>query len=251
MKVKPIILCLMMISISFAGCLGNTDSVITEEGDPIAPGELPDDWPTYYVATANDLPTCDANALGRLYYVEADVNFQACMSTGWQVVQIGGANTNVLVNSPPQITAQIIPIDDDLHNLTPNGWHYIAMAHWSAVDPEGETVTIGIDADRDGTIDTNLNSAEGSTLVELPWNGSVHAAQIEHSEFADNGRALHVFRIFDVIAEDASGTTSTISIISPAISSVLLRDIYDSDDANDLQVLFPDIPQSDIDWLTA
>ncbi|MED5485844.1 MAG: hypothetical protein VYE59_04435, partial [Candidatus Thermoplasmatota archaeon] len=77
MNIKTILICLMMATVSFAGCLGNTDTVITEEGDPIAPGELPDDWPTYYVATANDLPTCDANTLGRLYYVEADTNFQA------------------------------------------------------------------------------------------------------------------------------------------------------------------------------
>ena len=251
MKTKPILLCLMMVTVSFAGCLGGNGTVVTDEGDPVTPGELPDDWPTYYVATANDLPTCDTNTLGRLYYVEADVNFQACMSTGWQVVTLGGGGTtpSLTINQPPRITAQIMALDDDVHNLTPNGWYYVAMAHWSAADPEGETVTIGIDADRDGTIDLNLNTAEGASIVELPWNSSIQVSQIE----MEGERFLHLFRIFDVIAEDASGASSTISVISSAMQDQLLRDLYDSDDAsdNDFGILFPTVPQSDIDWVTA
>ena len=251
-RMLPLSIVLMLLTLSLTGCIGDAEPE-TEDGDPVSLGESTDDWPTYYVASASNLPTCpganDEN-LGKLYYVEDVTEFQACTSSGWTTINIGSAGTSTIsLNHPPRITAQITPIDDDLHNLTSNGWLYIAMAHWSAVDPEGETVTIGIDADRDGTIDLNLNSAEGASLVELPWNGSVHATQIEHHEFGNNGRALHVFRIFDVIAEDASGATSTISVISPAMSSELLRDIFDSSDANDLQVIFPDIPQSDIDWL--
>tara|TARA_B100001113_G_C21088014_1_gene612994 strand:+ start:382 stop:1149 length:768 start_codon:yes stop_codon:yes gene_type:complete len=246
-----ILLITLMLSLSVAGCLGGT-SPEASDGTEIELGEPLDDWPTYHVASASNLPTCpganDAN-LGKLYYVEDVTEFQACTSSGWTTIDMG--SSGITLNQPPRITAQITPIDDDLHNLTPDGWLYIAMAHWSATDPEGETVTVGIDADRDGTIDFNFNSAEGASLVELPWNGSVHAAQIEHAEIGDNGRALHVFRIFDVVAEDASGVTSTISVISPAMSNEILRDLYSSGDANDLQVIFPDIPQSDIDWLTA
>ena len=246
MRKTPYLICLLMILTSLSGCIGGED-VETSEGEDVELGETTDDWPTYYVPSANDLPTCDANTLGRLYYVEADTNFQACMSTGWQVVQIGGASANVLVNQPPRIAAQIIALDDDLHNFSPNGWSFVGMAHWSAIDPEGETVTVGIDADRDGIIDINLNSSEGASIVELPWNGSIQITQIE----ADGERFLHLFRIFDMIAEDASGATSTISIISTAMQGPGIHDIFDADDVsdNDFAILFPTVPQSDIDWL--
>ena len=107
-------------------------------------------------------------------------------------------------------------LDVDLHNYSTNSWSFVGfvgIAHWSAIDPEGETVTVGIDADRDGTIDLNLNSSEGASIVELPWNGSIQVSQIE----VDGKRYLHLFRIFDVIAEDASVAISTISVISTAM----------------------------------
>ena len=65
-----------------SGCVGNTD-VQTSEGDDIVLGESLDDWPTYYVPAASDLPICDSSTLGRLYYVEADANFKpACQQVG-------------------------------------------------------------------------------------------------------------------------------------------------------------------------
>tara|TARA_B100001142_G_C14344895_1_gene659538 strand:- start:156 stop:926 length:771 start_codon:yes stop_codon:yes gene_type:complete len=243
-RTLALLFCLLMITISFTGCIGG--DIETSEGEDVVLEDT-DDWPTYYVPTSGDLPTCDSTTLGQLYYVEADTNFQACMSTGWQVVEIGGANANVLVNQPPRITAQITPLDDDAHNLTSDGWYYVATAHWSATDPEGETVTVGIDADRDGTIDLNLNTAEGFSMIELDWNGSVHVDRIE----LEGERFLHMYRIFDVIAEDASGATSTISVISPAMDSQLMRSLYDSNDEDDITFYFPDTPQADIDWLTA
>ena len=75
------LLCLLMMTSGLSGCIGDSE-VETTDGDEVIL-ELSDDWPTYYVATANDLPTCDSTTQGRLYYVEADTNFQACMSAGW------------------------------------------------------------------------------------------------------------------------------------------------------------------------
>ena len=248
----PLSIVLMLLTLSLTGCIGDAEPE-TEDGDPVSLGESTDDWPTYYVASASNLPTCpganDEN-LGKLYYVEDVTEFQACTSSGWTTINIGSSGSSTIsLNQPPRITAQIMALDDDAHNLTPNGWYYVAMAHWSAIDPEGETVTIGIDADRDGTIDLNLNTAEGASIVELPWNGSIQVSQIE----MEGERFLHLFRIFDVIAEDASGASSTISVISSAMQDQLLRDLYDSDDAsdNDFGIIFPTVPQSDIDWVTA
>ncbi|RAH10991.1 MAG: hypothetical protein CMA23_003160 [Methanobacteriota archaeon] len=241
-----ILLIVLMLSLSVVGCLSGS-SPEASDGTEIELGEPLDDWPTYHVASASNLPTCpganDEN-LGKLYYVEDVTEFQACTSSGWSTIDLG--SSGISLNQAPTITAQITPIDDDLH-MTANGWFYVAMAHWSAIDPEGEAVSIGIDADRDGVIDLNLNSAEGGSLVELPFNGSIHVAQLE----TDGERFLHLFRLFDVIAEDASGVSSVVTVISPAVSSVLLRDLYSAGDADHVQEMFIDVPQSDIDWLTA
>ncbi len=157
-------------------------------------------------------------------------------------------SSGITLNQPPRITAKITALDDDTHNFTTD-WYYVAMAHWSATDPEGETVTVGIDADRDGVVDLSLNTAEGFSIVEIDWNGSMQVERLE----LEGERFLHLYRIFDVIAEDASGVKSTISVISPAMQNQFLRDLYDGDDVNDnwFSELFFDVPQADIDWINA
>ena len=83
---RPIALlfCLLMITMPMAGCLGG--------GAPDAPDEELGDWNVHFSATAADLPTCDEDTNGRLYYVEADNQFQVCKTTGWEVIAIQGAD---------------------------------------------------------------------------------------------------------------------------------------------------------------
>ena len=250
-RILPLLIFLMLTSLSLTGCIGDAQPE-TEEGDPASLGESTDDWPTYYVTSSANLPTCpganDEN-LGKLYYVEDVTEFQACTSTGWTTINITSSGSPLIsVNHPPRITAQILAVDDDSHNFTAE-WKFVGLAHWAAIDPEDEIVTVGIDADRDGIIDLNLDSAIGSSLVELPWNGSLQISQIT----LEGERFLHLFRVFDVIAEDASGMTSTISVISSAIQNELLRDIYDADDIISFTETVPpmlNIPQADIDWVS-
>ena len=250
-RILPTLSVLMLLTLSLTGCIGDAEPE-TEEGDPISLGESTDDWPTYYVASSTNLPTCpganDEN-LGKLYYVEDVTEFQACTSSGWTTIDISSSgSTTISLNHPPRITAQVTAVDDDSHNFTAE-WKFVGLAHWAAIDPEGEIVTVGIDADGDGTIDLNLDSSIGSSLVELPWNGSLQVSQIT----IEGERFLHLFRVFDVVAEDASGMTSTISVISPAIQNELLRDIYDADDITSFTETVPpmlNIPQADIDWVS-
>ena len=84
---RPIALlfCLLMITMPLAGCFGGDDS-------SDAPDEKLDDWNVHFAATAADLPTCDEDTNGRLYYVEADNQFQVCKTTGWEVIAIQGAD---------------------------------------------------------------------------------------------------------------------------------------------------------------
>ena len=85
---RPIALlfCLLMITMPLAGCFGGGD----DSSD--APDEKLDDWNVHFAATAADLPTCDEDTNGRLYYVEADNQFQVCKTSGWSVIDIQGAD---------------------------------------------------------------------------------------------------------------------------------------------------------------
>ena len=143
-----------------SGCIGDSE-VETDEGDEVIL-ELSDDWPTYYVPTSNDLPTCDSTTQGRLYYVEADANFQACMSTGWQIVEIGGSNANVILNSAPILSASVWDSDDDM--LVDDGdgtYSRLVYIDWVAMDLDGTIVSLGIDYDGDGVIDVPFSQNSG------------------------------------------------------------------------------------------
>ena len=80
-----LLFCLLMITMPMAGCLGGDDS-----SDP--PSEELTDWSVYLAPTTEDLPTCDEDTNGRLYYVEADNQFQVCKTTGWEIIAIQGAD---------------------------------------------------------------------------------------------------------------------------------------------------------------
>ena len=90
---RPIALlfCLLMITVPMAGCLGGDDS-------SDAPNEELADWNVHFAATAADLPTCDEDTNGRLYYVEADNQFQVCKTSGWSVIDIQGSDGQVGVD---------------------------------------------------------------------------------------------------------------------------------------------------------
>ena len=84
---RPIalLLCLLMISVTLAWCFtGNESSDTMDE-------EL-DDWNVHFAATVADLPNCDEDINGRLYYVEANNQFLVCKTTGWNVIVIQGAD---------------------------------------------------------------------------------------------------------------------------------------------------------------
>ena len=77
-----------MATLSLAGCLGGDDG----GGSDDDPTETLDDWTVYMVDSGDDLPNCNLDSLGRLYYV-ADVNtFEVCLTTGWSFIDIKGAD---------------------------------------------------------------------------------------------------------------------------------------------------------------
>ena len=62
-RTTALLFCLLMITMPMAGCLGGDDS-------SDSPSEELTDWSVYLAPTTEDLPTCDEDTNGRLYYVE-------------------------------------------------------------------------------------------------------------------------------------------------------------------------------------
>ena len=262
MRRVPLVICIMMMTVSLSGCIGG--DIETSEGDDVI-FEDTDDWPTYYVPTSGDLPTCDSTTLGRLYYVEVDTNFQACMSTGWQVVQIGGSGGNILVNQPPIIEANVWFADDDLVVDDGDGTYSILIGlHWNATDVDGTISQIGIDYDGDLAID-----------IPLPGNSGAHSTEDHSSQGGDNlagffaipfesGLTFHrgqtptdckwaMTRTITVIAMDDDGTTSleyiTRNAFDPRTDSIGML-YYNAYEAMELNTgLDGIISPADYDWI--
>ena len=90
---RPIALlfCLLMITMPMAGCIGGDDESSTSSSSG-GDDAILSNWNVHFAATAADLPTCDEDTNGRLYYVEADNQFQVCKTSGWSVIDIQGAD---------------------------------------------------------------------------------------------------------------------------------------------------------------
>ena len=265
MRKIAIILCLLMMTAGLSGCIGGTD-VETDEGDDVELGELTDDWPTYYVPTAADLPTCDATTLGRLYYVEADTNFQACTSTGWTVVQIGGSSSTLVLNSAPILSASVWESDDDMIADDGDGtYSRLVYIDWVAMDIDGTIASLGIDYDSDGVIDipfsqnsglfsdqTSVQAIDGDEyggafIVPLEVGNSI--TQVEN--YMDTECSLIIQNTLIVMAVDDDGAASYNPIVSDAlggwgagygpITGWMASDPY---------ISTFNVPQADVDWVT-
>ena len=90
-KAHALLFALMMMTVSLAGCFGGDDGDSNDE----TPTETLDDWQVHFAASSSDLPECNDDTNGRLYYVEADEGFQVCTTSGWEVIEISGANGSI------------------------------------------------------------------------------------------------------------------------------------------------------------
>jgi hypothetical protein len=265
MRKAPLTICILLMISALSGCFGSGD-VETSEGDDVTLGESPDDWPTYYVLTSGDLPSCpDPANLGKLYYVEDVAEFQACMSAGWQAVQIGGTSANVMINQPPIMEANVWFADDDLQiNDGDTTFSMLYGLHWNVSDPDGTIAQVGIDTNGDMVIDITLSSNTGaySGVDHTLYNGEVisglFAIPMEDGLTFHRGETAttcvwSLTRTFTFLAIDDDGAMSwdsiTMNALDPRTGSmgILYYGAYDAmelrDSGSDL------IPQDDYDWL--
>lgn len=82
-----LLLCFLMITIPFAGCFGGTDEESSEDPEPTP---SLNEWDVYYVESGSELPNCNSETLGRLYYVASVSTFEVCLTSGWSFIDIKG-----------------------------------------------------------------------------------------------------------------------------------------------------------------
>lgn len=87
-KAQALLFAFIMMTVSLAGCFGGDGGDSNEE----ASSETLDDWQVHFAASSSDLPDCNDDTNGRLYYVEADGEFQVCSTSGWEVIEISGTD---------------------------------------------------------------------------------------------------------------------------------------------------------------
>ena len=87
-RLNAVLFAFMMATLSLAGCFGGDDDGDSDDG----PTETLDDWTVYMVDSGDDLPNCNSDTLGRLYYVANVETFEVCLTTGWSFIDIKGAD---------------------------------------------------------------------------------------------------------------------------------------------------------------
>ena len=84
---QAIFLALMMATMSLTGCFGGDENGSDEDETPV---ETLDDWQVHFANSVSDLPECNDDRDGWLYYVSADEKFRVCTQFGWELVDITG-----------------------------------------------------------------------------------------------------------------------------------------------------------------
>ena len=94
---SAILLGLLMVMMPLAGCVSDgTDGLQGPEGPEGPPGADGTDGSSLHLVVAeSDLPECNGDLQGQIYFVSSDGAFQVCSTMGWSVVDLTGpAGTN-------------------------------------------------------------------------------------------------------------------------------------------------------------
>ncbi|MDA8551520.1 hypothetical protein N9K65_05935, partial [Candidatus Poseidoniales archaeon] len=138
-KAHVLLFALMMMTVSLAGCFGGDGGDSNEE----APSETLDDWQVHFAASSSDLPECNDDTNGRLYYVEADGEFQVCSTSGWEVIEISGADGVTGNDGMVGMNG-----GDGISTL-------IRVLSSTSCTTDGNTFEIGSDSNSDGVLDAS------------------------------------------------------------------------------------------------
>ena len=139
---------MMMMTVSLAGCFGGDDGDSNDE----TPTDSLFDWQVHFAASAADLPVCNDDTNGRLYYVDADAEFQVCKTSGWEIIEITGP-AGVTGTSGVNGTHGM-----DGQNGVDGTSILITIHNSTSCATGGNTFEIGSDSSSDGVLDfTEVN----------------------------------------------------------------------------------------------
>ena len=247
---------LLSLSLVFSGCLsfGNDDD--TKEDTDGSTGNT-DDWDVFSIASVTSLPPCDSATFGRLYYVEADENFQVCRTNGWEVIDIGSVgNLNDPGNNAPLVTAGIwMDVNDFITDDDGMDFMKYVYVSWSAIDVDGSISSAGFDMDLDMVIDVPVGVDSGtyiddSTNSAFPGALSMsmsHGWIFERLMYEEDGQtycSLLMHRTFAFVAEDDDGATS-----AELVHLVVDYWGLDVDKLDNDTIAILNVPQADVEWV--
>ena len=146
-KAHALLFALMMMTVSLAGCIGGDDGDSNDE----TLTETLDDWQVHFAASSSDLPECNDDTNGRLYYVEADGDFQVCSTSGWEVIEISGANGVIGLTGEQGSTGA----DGETESNGQMDSHSHQCRYFASCTTGGNTFEIGSDSNSDAVLDVS------------------------------------------------------------------------------------------------
>ena len=219
-KAHALLFALMMMTVSLAGCFGGDDG---DSNDEIS-SETLDDWQVHFAASSSDLPECNDDTNGRLYYVEADGEFQVCTTSGWEVIEISGANGVIGLTGEQGSTGA-----DGVNGV--NGQDgtsiLINVVNSTSCTTGGNTFEIGSDSNSDAVLDASevgitvdiCNGSQGPEGPQGPagdagMNGTnaLNALVSSSPETSGNNCANGGIRIDVGVDDNADGVLDTTEI---------------------------------------
>ena len=93
-QAKMILMVGLLSMASLAGCLGSSDRTETQAKEEMSyqnEQELTD-WQVHFAASTSNLPNCQSEKIGWLYYIQDQANFRVCTQSGWDIIDISGAS---------------------------------------------------------------------------------------------------------------------------------------------------------------
>jgi ELWxxDGT repeat protein len=153
-RTKSICIALLMLTSILTGCIGTDEPDVETNPQIEDPTEL-SKWTAHYAVDLSDLPACNTDSIGLLYYV-ADINaFQTCQTNGWNLIDITGTNGLDGVNGSNGIDG----VDGQNGQNGTDGVDGISTLVHTNPESAGSICTeggirldIGADNDRDGTL---------------------------------------------------------------------------------------------------
>ncbi len=91
-SINSLLVVLMLVAVGGFAILSDNGSNSESKNDEGENQQMDDEWEVYYVDSGDDLPNCNSDTLGRLYYVASTTNFEVCLTYGWSFIDIKGAD---------------------------------------------------------------------------------------------------------------------------------------------------------------